>query len=301
MAVKIIIPGRTHEEFGFSISKLIRVVDNFSRVHDNKIIFDFSNARMLNPFFLGGLACLIDYYKSKNIDFELNHDQNLNVASYLQTVRFPECYNANENNWSLEEFSDKRYIPIVRFPTGASSRMENIRNAILSAISDLLKKQLGFTERQRAPLSYMLDEFTHNVNDHSGAQEGFVFAQYYPSSNYLDLCICDHGKGVYQSYLDSGKHDPRDEIGAIKMAINGISTKDLPESKGFGITTSRKMLTTGLRGKFYLWSGNTAYIESVERLGIVNLPKNCFFQGTYIALRIPTLMPPGFNITDFLE
>jgi len=301
MAVKIIIPGRTHEEFGFSISKLIRIVDNISRVNDSDVVLDFSYARMLNPFFLGGLTCLIDYYKSRNIQFELNHDQNLSIASYLQTIRFPGCYDANESNWSLDEFSYKTYIPIIRFPTGASSKMENIRNTILSAISDLFKKQLSFNERERAPLSYMLDEFTHNVNDHSGAGEGFVFAQYYPSSNYLDLCICDHGKGIYRSYLDSGKHNPKDEIEAINMAISGFSTKDLPESKGFGITTSRKMLTSGLRGKLFIWSGNTAYIESVERLSIVNIPESCYFQGTYIALRIPTLVPSEFNITDFLE
>lgn len=301
MAVTIIIPGRTHEEFGFSISKLIRVVDNISSAKSDQIILDFSYARMLNPFFLGGLSCVIDHAKQKGVTFQMKEAQNPDVTSYLQTIRFPHCYDANQENWSLDEYSEKRYIPIVRFPTGESSTMETIRNKILSAISDLFKKQLRFTERQRAPLSYLLDEITHNVNDHSGAQEGFVFAQYYPSSNYLDLCICDHGKGIYGSYLDTRKHQPKNEIEAVQMAISGFSTKDRPESKGFGITTSRKMLARGLRGKFFIWSGNTAYIESVERVGIVNIPESCYFQGTYVALRIPTLVPIEFNIVDFLE
>ena len=49
MAVTVIIPGRTHEEFGFSISKLIRVVDNLSSLKEKEITLDFSHARMLNP------------------------------------------------------------------------------------------------------------------------------------------------------------------------------------------------------------------------------------------------------------
>jgi hypothetical protein len=301
MAVKVIIPGRTHEEFGFSISKLIGVLDNISLSIKEGVQLDFRNATMLNPFFLGGLTCVIDYYQSIGVEIESNHETNLSVASYLKTVQFPSTFEPVGDDWSLNEFYHKTYIPIIRFPTGESKQNELVRNRILQAISDPIKLQLGFTERQRGPLSYLMDELTHNINDHSGAKEGFVFAQYYPASNFLDLCICDHGKGIYQSYIDTGKHNPKNEIESIRLAISGFSTKDRAESKGFGITTSKRMLTAGLRGKFFLWSGNTAYIESVERVSIIKIPKNCYFQGTYIALRIPTITPPEFNLNQYLE
>lgn len=258
MAVRIIIPERTHEEFGHSISKLIRVVENIGQAGQADIILDFSGARMLNPFFLGGLSCAIRYYESRGSRFQLNHSENVSVASYLERIYFPHCYDTNSNELALERFADKTYTPIIKFPTGESSKSEGARNKILSAISDLLKKQLRFSEKQRAPLSYFLDELTHNVNDHSGAEEGYVFGQSYPNSNYLDLCICDHGKGIYRSYLDTNKHHPQTEIEALELAINGRSTKDRPESKGFGIATSRAMLTSGLRGRFFMWTGNSA-------------------------------------------
>src|SRR5690606_32833445 len=100
--------------------------------------------------------------------------------------------------------------------------------------------------------SYLIDEMTHNINDHSQAEQGFIFARYYPASNYIDVCICDGGIGIYESYSKSPKFHPQSEQEAIEFAINGRSTKDRPEARGFGIPTSRDMLVNGLKGKFYL-------------------------------------------------
>ena len=49
MSVTIQIPVRTHEDFGDSISKLIKVASEISSIQDEEIILDFSRAKMLNP------------------------------------------------------------------------------------------------------------------------------------------------------------------------------------------------------------------------------------------------------------
>ena len=306
MAAIITIPTRSHEEFGHSLNKLLRVLSDLHACVDNRIILDFNNATMLNPFFLGGLSCAIHFYKENGKVFELSKLNNYNISSYLKAIHFPNRLTPmveEEEAFmeTLDNYKEKRYIPIIAFPTGGDSAISQMREKILSAISGILKKQLNFSEKNLAPVSYLIDEMTHNVNDHSQSPNGSIFAQYYPASNYIDLCICDDGIGIYKSYNKSLKFHPRTEQEAIEFAINGRSTKDRPEARGFGISTSRSLLVNGLKGKFFLMSGNTAYIETVEKKGIINLPADLFYHGNYIALRIPTIIEAGFNIYNYVE
>ena len=299
MATTLYVPARTHGEFGFSIAKLTALSQSLYSCADNEIRINFDNARMLNPFYIGGLSCLIHHYRQQGKTIVLNHEANPIIGSYMRTICFPYCYNENTEEINLEPFTAKRYLPIIKMPTGLSSQRELVREAILSAISALLQRQLNYSAGERMPLAYMLTEFSHNIRDHSGVDEGFIFGLFYPSDGYLDLCICDHGKGIYRSYLDTNKFIPISETQAMDFAINGKSTKDIPESRGFGISTSRDMLVNGLGGKLYIWSGNTVYIQTQEQRGIVSTPEGCIFQGTYIALRIPLQIPEGFNIYNF--
>lgn len=59
MTATVQIPVRTHENFGDSISKLIITLSEISSIQDEKIILDFNQTKFLNPFFLCGLACVI--------------------------------------------------------------------------------------------------------------------------------------------------------------------------------------------------------------------------------------------------
>lgn len=306
MPCKVQIPNRTHEDFGDSLAKLISVVNEITCCDEEEIILNFSNSKMLNPFFLGGLVCVINKLKEHGKKILLNHDENPSINSYLNTICFPDTFSptdGKEKNYlnAFEKYSFKTYIPIISFKTGASQAVTVIRENVLSAVSQLLKNQLKFSEKERMPLSYFLGELTDNINEHSLAGEGYVFAQYYPNSNYLDLCICDAGQGILQSYLTNTKFDPKTEAEAIQLALSGNSTKDRAEARGFGITTTRNMLVNGLRGKIFLWSGNTTFLQTVNKEAIVNIDGNGYFQGTFIALRLPTVIPGSFDFYSFIE
>ena len=299
------IPVRTHENFGDSISKLINTLSEISSIQDEEIILDFSRAKMLNPFFLCGLACVIQRLQDSGKKFILNHNENFNINSYINTILFPSTLSPSANNeYNLKilgKYIAKTYIPIISFKTGNDNNTTLIRENILSSISQLLKNQLKFSEGERQPLSYFLDELTNNINDHSGADQGYVFAQFYPNSNYLDLCICDAGKGIYQSFLDNPKFNPANDIEAMQLALSGHSTKDRPEARGFGISTTRNMLVNGLKGILFIWSGNTTFLKAVNKEAIVNIGENGYFQGTFIALRLPMIIPGEFNFYNFVE
>lgn len=306
MPCTIQIPNRTHEDFGDSLAKLISVVNQIVSCTENEIVLDFSNAKMLNPFFLGGLVCVIRNMQKLGKTFILNHDSNGNIRSYLYTICFPNTFSGvevKEKDYlqALEKYSYKTYIPIVSFQTDASSDTTIMRENILSAISQLLKNQLKFSGSEIQPLAYFLGELTDNIIEHANTNEGYVFAQYYPNSNYLDLCICDGGRGILRSFIENPKFNPKDEAEAIQLALSGNSTKDRAEARGFGISTTRDMLVNGLRGKLFFWTGNTTFTQTVNNEAIVKIDGNGYFQGTFIALRLPTIMPGSFDFYKFIE
>ncbi|HVY54085.1 MAG TPA: hypothetical protein VHA13_06150 [Gammaproteobacteria bacterium] len=286
------------------MTKLIAIVSQMASCSNEIIVLDFSKAKMLNPFFLGGLACIMSNFKRLGKRIIINHDINNSIKSYLDTIYFPETFSPEEGNEkdylkTLERYNHKTFIPIVSFKTGTVDAITVIRENILSAISQLLRNQLKFSERERMPLAYFLGELTDNINEHSKASKGYVFAQYYPNSNYLDLCICDAGQGIYQSYMHNPKFSPKNETEAIQLALSGNSTKDRPEARGFGITTTRNMLVNGLHGKLFLWSGNTTFLQAIDKEAILNI--DGYFQGTFIALRLPTIIPGSFDFYKFIE
>jgi len=87
---------------------------------------------------------------------------------------------------------------------------------------------------------------------------------------------------------------------ALEHAINGKSTKQITETRGYGIDTSRRMLVNGLKGKYLLFSGKALYIYTNELEQIT--PLQAFgWKGTLLALQIPSKIPHSFNYTTFLE
>ncbi len=111
----------------------------------------------------------------------------------------------------------------------------------------------------KSPLSYLFSELIDNILEHSGSNYGYLFSQ--KVKNDLYIAIADSGKTIYGSYIDTQKHLDRirdNEAEALKIANEGFSTKNRPdaENRGYGISQSRKMIVNGLKGAFFMLSGN---------------------------------------------
>jgi hypothetical protein len=136
--VTIQIPVRTHENFGDSISKLIKTLSEISSIQEEEIVLDFSHTRILNPFFLCGLTCVIQRLQKSGKRFTPNYDKNLNVSSYLNTILFPSTLSASGGKDTLsilEKYRAKTYIPIISFKTGFSDSCTSIRVSILMMVT----------------------------------------------------------------------------------------------------------------------------------------------------------------------
>lgn len=150
---------------------------------------------------------------------------------------------------------------------------------------------------------YLLDEAINNIVDHSREERGYIFAQYFPSKTYIDICIADTGIGILNTYLEKGDIPITTDKEAVMLAANGKSTKNRPEneSRGYGISTSKEMLVSGLMGKYFLMSGRAFLIKTIEKEEIIEIPSSLNWKGSIVALRIPYVSNMGFNPTLYYE
>jgi hypothetical protein len=301
------IPVNIAENFGAPIYLLIDYISTINQSKENDIHFDFTRCRFMNPFLIAGIASIAraQQKEGKTISYSFN-EQNESLTNYIKAICFPESFNyeqykLTELNNVLEPYHSKNYIPLFCFPNKKNDEDSQIREKIISAINSIFKNQLKLSGAVLQAIYYLVDELTQNIADHSDSEKGILFAQFYPSKNYMDVCIADYGKGLLQSYIDSGKHNPLSSGEAVNFAVFGKSTKDLPESRGFGISTSRKMLVEGLKGKFFIYSGNAFFIQSIEKQELIELSKEYNYKGCYVALRIPIFDNKQFDFYSYVE
>lgn len=302
--MEIKIPHRFSDNFGEPINYLLDLLMLIQENNPTEIKFDFSASKFISPFVVGGIVAIASSLKSQGKKVELIVSTDNTIPSYFNAIHFPEGFNFNgmtseEMNIKLENYNSKTYIPLILFPTAAGKVESSLRENVLSAINSILKKQLRLTGNLLEAIYYLVDELTNNISDHSQSEKGILFGQFYPTKNYMDICIVDFGKGIKQTYLDTGKASPKTHDEAIELAINGRSTKDQAISRGFGIPTSRKMLTEGLKGKFFLCSGNAMFYQNSEKQEIIALPEQAHFQGCIVSLRIPTLPNTQFDFYKY--
>jgi anti-sigma regulatory factor (Ser/Thr protein kinase) len=304
--VEIKIPNRFSDNFGEPLNYIIKQLIIINQENPTKLIFDFSGSKFISPFVIGSVIALTNHLRRKGKTVSFKVDGNSNVTNYFETIRFPDGYNFDglssaEMNFKLEEYGLKTFIPLVLFPTGANQAESTLRENVLSAINSILKKQLKLDGGILEAVYYLIDELTNNIADHSSSEKGILFAQFYPTKNYMDICIIDYGKGIRQTYLDSGKANPSSDEEAIEFAIKGKSTKDQSISRGFGISTSRTMITDGLKGKFFIYSGNALFYQNSEKQEIISLPQEANYQGCMVAIRVPILPNSQFDFYKYTQ
>lgn len=294
-------PGKIDDNrIGSSFNHLFSIMHQMDSTEVEDVEWDFSETESLNPFFLLPLVV----YKSKcGRTVQYTHLSSY-VKSYFDAIHFFDLLEAeNEVDFSayIGKYAQKRYIPMIKFP--ALKCKDTIKNNILSAIGKILKIQLNIKGEIYSALDYMLTELIDNITEHSESEHGYIFAQYYPKDKYIDICIIDTGITILGSYVKIGREDIGTDVDAIKNASIGVSTKNLPEAenRGYGIVTSKKMLTEGLGGQFFVFSGGAFYRKDSENDSIVGLPANIKWDGTVVLLRIPYSENSDFKYTNFLE
>ena len=297
--VRIVQPE--NETMGAQIVALFKIFSYLGRPKkEEKIIFDFSDLQWAQPLFLLPICCLIRELKRKRFKCVVKPPKNESLLGYLETILFPNGFipklknNISEFLWQY--FKDKTYLPIIIFPTIKNETTLKIQEKLLDSIYDLLSKQVKLNDTGKGAIAHLINEAVNNIYEHAQVDRGWLFAQYYPKKNYLDICLLDAGISLLGSYR---RHNIliSEHVTAVKYALSGLSTK--PEKgRGYGIYTSVKLLTQGLKGKFILISGNALFYQNGKQEKLIKVSKG--WRGTIVGFRIPKPLP-RFNLTKYLE
>ncbi len=247
----------------------------------DELIFDLRKLRFVHPLFILGLASIKNRLVSEGWHISYILPENSSCSEYLRRIYFPSGLEPDQmDNWEtiLDYYKNRNYLPIINFSTNLSTPMPEIRDRVLSKVSNLVGQNLDLATEYQSAVNYFISEISDNILDHSGVERGWILTQYYPTTEYLDICLADTGKSLLGSFQEHGfKNIERDDQ-ALESALKGISTKSI--QRGSGLRSSRSIAMEGLQGEFLLFSGRALYYKNK----IINLPVR--WDGTLIGIRI---------------
>ena len=253
-------------------------------VMDERLLFDMRSTTWIVPLLV---LPITSYIRDTQSEYELPRNQN--VREYLEVIGFPDGISSLEQ---IENRVGSSYIPIC-----VLYKYNQDREDLQSKFIEMVYKVLKPTQGVKDGIAYPISELVDNIFDHSKVNEGWVFAQHYPTKGYVDLCIVDRGRGIANSYKEE-KNMLVDDKSAIKMALQGESTK--PEkSRGFGIISSKCIVCDCLDGEFVLISGSAALYSSKQHEAIYIL-NDFYLKGVIVSFRICEPNGP-INIYKCLE
>ncbi len=275
---------------------MVRIMSKIEKSGDDSVVIDFSKTDFISPVFV--LSLLVYAKKSgKEIIFE-------NLNEYMKAIHMdggikPDELRNSEFLAIMEGYSKRTYIPVINFP---ANKNNDEKEGILSAVEELIIRQLNIPNNVAYGIKYMLGETIDNITEHSETDRGFLFCQAYKNKGYLDICIADSGVTLLGSYQKLEDKFIENDLEAIKAANRQISSKNLPdaENRGYGIYTSKKMLIKGLSGQYMIMSGSAIYMKSKTIDQFFTLPEGLRWDGTIVALRIP-YQASQFDYIKYIE
>ena len=276
---------------------VVRIMSRVAESQDENLEIDFSHTKFISPVFALSLIVFI-YCCGRSVSLT-NLNEYLNVISLGNAGIRPERMRKSEFLATMEGYIRRTYIPIINFSAKTNSDEKDV---ISSVVESLIIRQLSIPSNVAQGLKYIIEETLDNIIEHSESDRGFIFAQAYPHKGYLDLCIADRGVTLLGSYQRLPDNEIVTDMEAIKAANRGISSKNLPdaENRGFGIRTSKRMLTEGLNGQYLMLSGGSFYLKTPGFNSFYKLPEGLRWNGTIVALRIPYNVDK-FNYVNYIE
>ncbi len=303
-------PSRIDPKFGDGFNQFLRILErvNNIKLDNEELLIDMSGCSFLTPFFLLPLVVLIEREKAKRPVTIIKDIKSKYCKEYLDLISFeggmrPEDIVDQKYQEKLQPYENLNYIPIVSFPANRTDQSINIRDTFMSVLGAVVSQRLNLQGNYKTAVMYLIDEAVNNIIDHSAQERGYIFAQYYPARQYIDICVVDSGVGIYQTYRDHGVQEVTSHKIAIEYAGTGKSTKNRPEAegRGYGITSSKAMVADGLNGKYFLISGNAFLFKTIGNELITQIPVDYTWGGTILGLRIPYSVNGQFNPSDFYE
>ena len=202
-----------------------------------------SSAQTIYPNACVPISGIIQHFLNRGITFDFC----LGETSYLRRSHFSQpLYFSDDANL------DSAYAyPLDKvFKFDSYLQVAKLSQAYVDCISHLAVCEHGVIDS----ISWCISEVMDNVLTHSASKEGYVMAQFHPSTRHVAFCVYDTGIGIYNS-LKGSKHRPQSEIDALTLAIQeGVGDGKGQGNGLYGLYTS----VLGNKGILSLTSGSSS-------------------------------------------
>lgn len=296
MAMDIKVNIQNQDNVFECLSSVFDIVQAVKGAENRTIMLDFSSIHTQSPVLTLPLSILLSG-ASDELTYVLSDElKNAHLGSEI----IADEMRLSAFKAQMQAYSQTDFLPIIAFP--ATKEKEDEKDSIQSVVENILIQQIASAGNISLGLRYIIGECIDNITQHAKSKYGYIAAQTNKEKQYLDICIADKGITLLGSYKENNDTDIVSDMEALKAANRGISTKNLPnaENRGYGLITSKKMLTNGLGGLFIMISGSAILIKSETFNEYAELPEGLSCKGTIVICRMP-FDNKDFNYINYIE
>lgn len=209
------------------------------------------------------------------------------VEQYVSRMNLYKLIGIKHNENFTRHMSDDRFVPLSRITDYPDT------NVIAGDLVNVVMRRLSVDDSLRDAANHSFGEIMDNIIQHSGsATGGLAAAQYYPTMNYLELCVSDCGRGIASTMAGNPSYlgmEPRELM--VKAFEAGCGERVGPQffgkdgaGMGMGLTFAERFVRSS---KGIMWVVSQRESVKVTSSGVKSLD-GYWYPGTVIVMRIPT-------------
>lgn len=194
------------------------------------------------------------------------------VHQYLSRMNFYRAIGATVAEPFSRRPPDGRFIALTRIDAGR-------QRAVMTQISDCLKRGFGLKDAFRWSTDYILSELVDNFQVHASAELAYIQAQNYPDR--LAVSLVDRGIGIPGSMKQRQEYSAMETKEVLKVSIeDGASS--LWDSPGRGLFMTAEAIREN-SGRLQIVSGDACLTVTARATKVEDVP---YWQGTLIAIEL---------------
>ncbi|MEM8692075.1 MAG: hypothetical protein AAGG57_09320 [Pseudomonadota bacterium] len=263
---RIDFPQKTdlHTLFEFAIE-----LDRYSQ-HD-RLILEMPELVFCGPFAMIFLASKISYLKKKCPQLNVIFD-GWDRHEYLAHMGFFSMCGFEHGKNMGQAWGNQRYLPITKLNSDSLiekdfdkyEEMQDLLQRHVDRIAQVLSRGQLENPIMFDVLSYAIREMFRNVFEHSGSQDLYYCAQYWPNSNKVEFAVADFGIGIRRGLGLNPNFRFKSDKEALEYAMLPSVSGRTHEPRrsenwfnsGYGLYMTSRLARNG--GNFMIRSGNQA-------------------------------------------
>jgi anti-sigma regulatory factor (Ser/Thr protein kinase) len=244
MVVNISLPKQFRAPNLFRALK-VRLFDP-SELPEN-VEFDFTDLRFVRPSGVVLLNNVVIYLQQRGCEVNLvGTDPSKDSIKFLDDSGFF----LKHTGELLSADSKPRKTTLPLMDVDKSAALLWVENQLIPWLSN----SADIPVRDLAELGTCMKELFNNISDHTSANVGSIFAQWFPIERQIMICLGDLGPGIPETArrVVSGMSDAL----AIKRSFeDGFTAKSIPTNRGVGLHYLKQNVVLNLNGIIEVHSG----------------------------------------------